>query len=60
MNGLSWVISFHAFMGDRSLLSLPLATLVLESRCSVCFRYFPAPAHLVQMNGLLSSSVEAG
>ena len=29
------------------------SSLVLESPCPVCFRCFPDPAHLIQMNGLL-------
>ena len=34
-------------------------TLVLRTPCPACFRCFPAPTHLIQMNGSLSSSAEA-
>ena len=34
-------------------------TLVLGTPCPACFRFFPAPTHLLQMYGSLSSSAEA-
>ena len=32
--------------------------LVLEGRCTACFRCFPAPAHLIQLNGYYPASIE--
>ena len=34
------------------------STLVLESRCPAQFRHFPAPTHLIQMNGRKQASAE--
>ena len=44
----------------RHLLRQGWPTLVHESRCPACFRCFPAPAHLIQMNGHYPASTELG
>ena len=35
------------------------STLVLGTHCPACFRYFPPPPHLIQMNGSLSGHCRA-